>query len=112
MNKLVAWLGKPWTEHDNEEFQRGYNKVQTDFMTRGMLQSGMFERAEARYRRLEWRKRAFRRLAALVILVGVAVAAGSAYSDNRALDAIGRSLGALIGGLALFSFAVTRTKDQ
>jgi hypothetical protein len=37
---------------------------------------------------------------------------GSVYSDNRALDALGRSLGALIGGVALFSFAATRAKPE
>jgi hypothetical protein len=111
VSALTSWIGKPWTKHDNEEYQRGYHRLQAGFLDRNMLRSGEFEKAEARYKRLEWRKRVYRRLAVIAILAGVAVAAGSAYSDNRALDAIGRSLGALIGGLALLTFAVTRTKE-
>jgi hypothetical protein len=110
--RAFRWFGVPWTKHDKEEYQRGYQKLQAEFIDKGTLRSGIFEQAAARYKRLQWRQRAYFRLAALAILVAVAAAAGSVYSDNRILDAVGRSLGALIGGLALLAFVVTRTNDS
>ncbi|MGD9996959.1 MAG: hypothetical protein AB7R77_27875 [Ilumatobacteraceae bacterium] len=107
---MIEWLGKPWTAWQRETDSLEYSKVQSHFLERGIYQSGQAEQALRRETSRQRRRRAHIRLASAAVVVGVVFAGLSAFTDNRVVDAVGRMLGALLGGLALLVFAGRRSE--
>jgi hypothetical protein len=109
---LVEWFGKPITDGEKYADNQAVQNRVAHYIDHGTLESGFATENLKHLRRGLLRKRAWQRLAVIVILVAIGAAAASAFTDNRAVDAIGRGLGGLLGAVALLAFLATRRGDS
>jgi hypothetical protein len=108
LTRAYEWLGKPIGEHEKDRDNRSYQRVVSGYAQRGTLNSGFATKDIKLTKSRLLRRRANVRIAVLLIILGAAFAAASAFTDNRGVDAVGRSIGVVLGGVAIVAFAVSR----
>lgn len=109
---LFEWMGTPVGRLQRFEEQQGVGLLRSYFAQRGTLASGFAPEHLAMLRLRMRRRRAFNRLAALLVTALVGVTFASAFTTNRVIDGLGIGLATAGSLAALLALVLRRPSDE